>query len=69
MSETRNIFNHGMLLAGIEHGFFNWVSLQGRLNSHYKAWNYKKKKEKGKGDKHIGKLSRNDPKINPGTWW
>ena len=26
----------------------------------------KKKKEKGKEDKHIGKLSRNDPKINPG---
>ena len=26
--------------------FFNWDSLHARLNSHYKAWNYKKKKHK-----------------------
>ena len=24
--------------------FFNWDSLQARLNSHYEAWSYKKKK-------------------------
>ena len=26
--------------------FFNWDSLHPRLNSHYKAWSYKKKKDK-----------------------
>ena len=26
--------------------FFNWDSFHARLNSHYKAWNYKKKKHK-----------------------
>ena len=26
--------------------FFNWGSLLAMLNSHYKAWNYKKKKDK-----------------------
>ena len=26
--------------------FFNWDSLHARLNSHYKAWNSKKKKHK-----------------------
>ena len=26
--------------------FFHWDSLHARLNSHYKAWNYKKKKHK-----------------------
>ena len=26
--------------------FFNWESLHARLNSHYKAWSYKKKKYK-----------------------
>ena len=28
--------------------FFNWDSLHARLNSHYKAWSYKKKKHKKK---------------------
>ena len=27
-------------------GFFNWDSLHTRLNSHYKAWSYKQKKDK-----------------------
>ena len=26
--------------------FFNWDSLHERLNSHYEAWNYKKKKHR-----------------------
>ena len=26
--------------------FFNWNSLHATLNSHYKAWSYKKKKKK-----------------------
>ena len=26
--------------------FFNWISLHARLNSHYEAWSYKKKKHK-----------------------
>ena len=26
--------------------FFNWYSLQARLNSHYEAWSYKKRKHK-----------------------
>ena len=26
--------------------FLNWDSIYARLNSHYKAWNYKKKKHK-----------------------
>ena len=30
----------------VYHLFFNWDSLHGRLNSHYKAWSYKKKKHK-----------------------
>ena len=25
---------------------FNWDSLHARLNSHYKAWSYKKRKDK-----------------------
>ena len=25
--------------------FFNWDSLHARLNNHYKAWSYKKKKK------------------------
>ena len=25
--------------------FLNWDSLQARVNSHYKAWSYKKKKQ------------------------
>ena len=41
-----------MLFTGKQHFFFfsflffNWDSLHERLNSHYKAWNYKKKKHK-----------------------
>ena len=30
----------------IERVFFNWDSLHARLNSHYEAWSYKKKKHK-----------------------
>ena len=26
--------------------FFNWYSLHARLNSHYEAWSYKKRKHK-----------------------
>ena len=26
--------------------FFNWYSLNARLNSHYEAWSYKKRKHK-----------------------
>ena len=26
--------------------FFNWDSLHAKLNSHYEAWSYKKKKHK-----------------------
>ena len=28
--------------------FFNWGSLYARLNSHYEAWSYKKKKNRKK---------------------
>ena len=28
--------------------FFNWDSLHARLNSHYEAWSYKKKKKSTK---------------------
>ena len=31
-----------------QHFFLNWDSLHARLNSHYKAWSYKKKKHKKK---------------------
>ena len=34
-----------MYLLGI-YLFFNWDSLHARLNSHYEAWSYKKKKHK-----------------------
>ena len=34
--------NADILLLNI----FNWGSLHARLNSHYKAWSYKKKKHK-----------------------
>ena len=30
----------------LEYIFFNWDSLHARLNIHYKAWSYKKKKHK-----------------------
>ena len=33
-------------LAEQKNFFLNWDSLQARLNSHYKAWSYKKKKQK-----------------------
>ena len=29
-----------------EKGFFYWKLLYARLNNHYKAWSYKKKKQK-----------------------
>ena len=36
--------------------FFNWDSLHARLNSHYEAWSYKKKKHKKiKGEMYKGK--------------
>ena len=44
---------HRFLLLKLKHNeisgnflFFNWDSLHARLNSHYKAWNYKKKHKK-----------------------
>ena len=37
--------------------FFNWSTFDERLNSHYKAWRYKKKKHK-KTIKHTGSLLR-----------
>ena len=39
--EISDIFLSAYLLF-----FFNWDSLHARLNSHYKAWSYKKKKHK-----------------------
>ena len=39
--------------------FLNWDSLQARLNSHYEAWSYKKKKTKRL--KHTGNLFRRNP--------
>ena len=35
--------------------FFNWDSLHAILNSHYKAWSYKKKKHKNIKDKSVQK--------------
>ena len=35
-----------MLSRLLEFLFFNWDSLHARLNSHYDAWSYKKKKQK-----------------------
>ena len=37
------VFGYVKLLSNF---FFNWDSLHARLNSHYKAWSYKKKKQK-----------------------
>ena len=34
------------LFGNTRYTFFNWDSLHARLNSHYKAWSYKKKKHK-----------------------
>ena len=34
------------IVRGIRDVFFNWDSLHARLNSHCKAWSYKKKKHK-----------------------
>ena len=36
-------------------GFFNWDSLHTRLNSHYKAWSYKKKKDKKRKEESTAK--------------
>ena len=33
--------------------FFNWDSLHARLNSHYEAWSYMKKKKKKSTKKHL----------------
>ena len=44
----KNTFEE-LLLKNLVSGrvsFFNWDSLHARLNSHYKAWSYKKKKHK-----------------------
>ena len=38
-----SILGHLLFLT---HIFFNWGSLHARLNSHYKAWNYKKRSTK-----------------------
>ena len=32
--------------TNLQVAFFNWDSLLARLNSHYEAWSYKKKKHK-----------------------
>ena len=42
--------------------FFNWDSIHARLNSHCKAWNYKKKKNK-KTEASRKSLSK-EPTIN-----
>ena len=39
-------YQRGLASMGI---FFNWYSLRARLNSHYKAWSYKKRKHAQKG--------------------
>ena len=51
----RNLKNNNdlMLHKQLINFFFNWDSLHERLNSHYEAWSYKKKKHK----KIIGKHS------------
>ena len=41
--------------------FFNWDSLHARLNNHYKAWSYKKKKHKRL--KHTEKISLEKPTV------
>ena len=41
--------------------FFNWVLLHARLNSHYKVWSYKKKKNKK--IKAYGKSAQKEPAI------
>ena len=46
-TNAQNIFNaHLKKKIKIFLFFFNWDSLHARLNSHYKAWSYKKKKHK-----------------------
>ena len=42
--------------------FFNWDSLQARLNSHYRAWSYKKKKHKK--IKAYRKSLQKEPTVN-----
>ena len=42
--------------------FFNWNSLHARLNSHYKAWSYKKKKHKE--NKAYSKPLQKEPTFN-----
>ena len=42
--------------------FFNWDSLHARLNSHYKAWSYKKKKHKK--IKAYRKSLQKEPTVN-----
>ena len=39
-------FNGVVVFQGIGSSFFNMDSLHARMNSHYKAWGYKKKKQK-----------------------
>ena len=46
--ENKLSFNNFFRLIGdiIQNFFFNWDSLHARLNSHFEAWSYKKKKHK-----------------------
>ena len=44
-NNVSKVFNLDQLLL-LQSSFFNWDSLRARLNSHYEAWSYKKKKHK-----------------------
>ena len=44
--------------------FWNWDSLQPKLNSYYKVWSYKNKKDKDK--KYAWKLIKKNLKIKGG---
>ena len=44
MEHVNEVACHGLRETG--KFLFNWDSFHARLNSHYKAWSYKKKKHK-----------------------
>ena len=47
IQKTQNLFNWAKFqYMFLIFSLFNWDSPYARLNSHYKAWNYKKKKHK-----------------------
>ena len=54
LAQKNQTFHRYFLRIFFKDLFFNSNSLHARLNTHYKAWSYKKKKQKDSGIQEIG---------------